>query len=442
MDAPRVTLEDLTPIRKRLRVEVPADQVRAELDRAFQRVGQQAKLRGFRPGKAPRPVLERVFGDEIRREVLARLVEETFHAAVEHHGLAVVSTPDIDADPITPGEALRYSATVELRPEIALGDLSGLSVTTPSTVVGDEDVDRTLQAMRESVAQLRPVEDRGVIEAGDIVRVDLTSRLDGGEPVAREGVLVEAGAGSFPLALERQLVGQHRGARLTLSVPYPADHSNPGLAGKTAEFEVEVKELRSKELPPLDDDFARDHGKCDSLAELRARVRTDLERQARSRADDAVREQIIEQILARHPFDVPATLVERRTEALVASFESGLPPDANRDEARATLRERLRPRAAQQVQVELLLDAVAERERTVVTEDEVSAEIDAIAKREQQVPERMRALYDRPEARAALRARLARDRALTGLVASVRSTSASAASPMPPSAAESVAHEK
>ena len=419
MDAPRVTLEDLTPIRKRLRVEVPADQVRAELDRAFQRVGQQAKLRGFRPGKAPRPVLERVFGDEIRREVLARLVEETFHAAVEHHGLAVVSTPDIDAEPITAGEALRYSATVELRPEIRLGDLGGLTVTSPSTAVGDEDVDRTLQAMRESMAQLRPVEDRGVIEAGDVVRVDLTSRLDGGEPVAREGILVEAGAGSFPLALERQLVGQHLGAHLTLRVPYPADHSNPGLAGKTAEFEVEVKELRAKELPPLDDDFARDHGKCDSLVELRGRVRADLERQARSRAEDAIREQILAQVLARHPFDVPATLVERRTEALVASFESGLAPGANREEARAALREQLRPRAGQQIQAELLLDAIAERERIVVNEDEVSAEIDAIAVREQQVPERMRALYDRPEARAALRARLARDRALARLVASV-----------------------
>src|SRR5438034_1259463 len=100
------------------------------------------------------------------------------------------------------------------------------------------------------------------VEAGDVVRVDLTSRLEGGEPVHREGVLLEAGSGSFPLALERQLVGQSRGARLALRVPYPADYPNAGLAGKTAEFEVEIKELRVKELPALDDDFARDHGKC------------------------------------------------------------------------------------------------------------------------------------------------------------------------------------
>src|SRR5207245_2349575 len=150
----------------------------------------------------------------------------------------------------------------------------------PTTRGSDEDVERTIGELRESVAQLRPVEDRAQVEGGDVVRVDLTSRLEGGEPVHREGVLVEAGSGSFPLALERQLVGQSRGVRLALRVPYPADYPNAGLAGKTAEFEVEIKELRVKELPALDDDFARDHGKCDSLAELRARVRADLEREA------------------------------------------------------------------------------------------------------------------------------------------------------------------
>src|SRR5713101_5713904 len=360
-------LEDLTSVRKRLQVEVPAGAVQAELDRAFQQVGQRARLRGFRPGKAPRPVLERVFGDEVRREVLGRLVEDSFHRAVETHGLAVVGTPDIDAEPITPAAALRYSATVDVRPTIALGELSGLRVARPTTRVGDEEVEQALGAMREAVAQLRPVEDRALIEAGDVVRVDLSSRLEGGEPSRREGVLLEAGAGSFPLALERQLVGQGRGARLDRRVPYPADYPSPGLAGKTAEFEVEVKDLRVKELPPLDDEFARDHGKCDSLVELRARVRADLER-----------------------------------------------------EAVARLREQLRPRAERQVRAELLLDAVAAREGISVSDEEVDAEIGVIAAREQQVVERMRAFYERPEARAALRGKLVRDRALAVLIARAR----------------------
>src|SRR5438034_7483023 len=434
MDDSRVMLEDLTPVRKRLQIEIPADAVEAELERAFRRLGQQARLPGFRPGKAPRHVLERMFGVQVRREVLERLVGESFHHAVETHQLAVVGAPDIDAETLTPGEALRYSATVDVRPAIALGDLGGIEVVRPSASVGEEEVDRVIGALRESVAHLHPVEDRSLVDAGDVMTVELTSRLDGGEPVHREAVLLEAGGGTFPLALENQLVGQRCGAPLSLRVPYPAEHANPRLAGKMAEFEVEIKELRVKELPPLDDDFARDHGKCDSLAELRARVRADLEREAVVRADAAVREGLVDQVLARHAFEVPATLVERRIEALLQSFDLRLPEGAEREAALARLREQLRPRAERQVRSELLLDALAARDAIVVSDDELDAEVEAIAARERQVVERVRAFYERPEAGAALRAKLVRDRALARLVAAARV--------MPSAPAESVAHEK
>jgi trigger factor len=163
-------------------------------------------------------------------------------------------------------------------------------------------------------------------------------------------------------------------------------------------------------------------------------VRGDLERDAAERADEAVREQVLGQLVARHAFDVPSTLVERRTEALIASLEVRLPEGAERDAALARVREQIAPRAERQVRAELILDAYAQREAIDVTESEVSAEIDAIATRERQVPERVRAIYEPPAARAALRAKLVRDRALARLL--------SAARVMPPEAAESVAHEK
>src|SRR5262245_47511333 len=367
MDASKVTLEDLTPVRKRLQIEIAAPRVQAELDRAYQEVGQRARLRGFRPGRAPRHVLERMFGAEVQREVLARLVEASFHEAIEARGLAVVGTPDIDADEgLRPGEALRYSVTVDIRPEIQLGDLKGIEVTRPAVAVSDEDVERMLAAMRESVAQLRPVEDRAIVEAGDVVTVDLTSQLEGEEPTHRDGVLIEAGAGAFPLALERQIVGQHRGAHLALRVPYPADYANPGLAGRTVEFEVELKDLRTKELPLLDDDFARDHGRSESLGELRTRIRADLEREAVARADEAVRAGVLEQALARHPFEAPPSLVDRRTDALIAGLGVRLPEGADHDRALGQMRAELRPRAERQVRAELLLDAIALREQVEV----------------------------------------------------------------------------
>lgn len=434
MEESRITLEDLTAVRKRLQIEVPADAVQAEIDRVFQRVGQQARLRGFRPGKAPRHVLERMFGDDVRREVLNRLVEESFHHAVEAHHLAVVSHPEIDADLPAPGAALRYSATVEVRPSITLVDLAGIEVVRPASAVSEEEVERVVGALRESVAQLRPVDDRHTVESGDVVTVDVVSRFDGGEPVRREGVLLEAGGGSFPLALERQLVGHPRGAHLSLRVTYPADYANAGLAGKSAEFEVEIKDLRVKELPPLDDDFARDHGRCDSLGELRARIRTDLEQTARARADDAVRDAVLEQALGRHSFEVPPTLVERRSEALLGTLDARLPEGADRERALAEIRTQVRPRAEQQVRAELLLDAIAEHGGVTVSEAEIEAEMEAIAGRQRERVERIRGLYARPEARAALKAKLVRHRALAGVVALARI--------MPASVSESVAHEK
>ncbi len=434
MDAAKVTLEEVTASRKRLQFEIAAPEVQAEIDRAFSLVGQQARLPGFRPGKAPRRVLERMFGEQVRREVLGRLIEHSFTNAIQEHRLAVVGQPEIDADVITPGEALRFSATVDIRPVIALGEIDGLEAQRPQATVGDEEVEQVLGSLRDSVAQLRPVDDRTTVESGDVVTLNLTSRVDGAEPVSRENVMVEAGGSSFPLALERQLVGKHRGARLSLQVPYPDDYGNPSLAGKTAEFDVELLDLRQKELPPLDDDFARDHGRSESLADLRARIRTDLERQAEERAEAAVREAIVDQLLTRHEFEVPESLVVRRSDAMLASLDVRLPDGVDQDRALDGLRQQIRPRAERDVRAELILDAVAEREGMMVEDDALDAEVDAMAAREGQAPERVRAFYDRPEARAALRARLTRQRALDHVLGSAKI--------VPLVATEEVAREK
>src|SRR5438034_244462 len=296
MEAPHVTLEDLTPVRKRLQVEISATDVQAELERAFATVGRQARLRGFRPGRVPRPVLERTFGEQVRREVLGKLVEASLRQAIEAHHLEPVGTPDIDADPLTPGQSLRYAATIDVRRVI----------------------------------------------------------------------------------------------------------------------EVAIRALRSKELPALDDDFARDHGRCQSLAELRTRVRSDLEREAEARATDTMHEAVLDQLFARHPFDVPPTLVERRVEAQLGTL--GVREGADHQHALDELRAELRPRAERQVRAELLLDAVASRLDSTVEESEIEAAIETLAARESHGAERLRALYRRPEAHAALHAKLVRDRALARLV--------------------------
>jgi len=434
MEPAKTNVAELSGSRRRIDVEIAAPRVQAELDRAFTLVGRQARLPGFRPGKAPRQVLERMFGDDVRREVLGRLVEETFHSAVHEHSLDIVGQPEIDAGGLVSGEALQYTATVDVRPVIDLTALPALEAERPEVAVADEDVERVIESLRESAAQLRPIEDRSIVEAGDVVALNVTSRLDGGEPMTRDGVLVEAGGGSFPLALERQLVGQQKGRRVSISVPYPEDYANSGLAGKSAEMEVEVLDLRAKELPPLDDDFARDHGHADSLAAMRDKLRADLERQETERAETHVRESLLEQLITGVGFDVPISLVDRRCDAMLMTLDLRLPEGAEREQAVAQLRERLRPRAEREVRADLLLDAVASREGVEVTDDDVTREIDAMATEDGQARERVRALYERPEARDALRARLRRQRAMEHVL--------SGAKIVPMHAGKEVAREK
>jgi trigger factor len=217
-------------------------------------------------------------------------------------------------------------------------------------------------------------------------------------------------------------------------VPDPAEYENAAVAGKTAELDVQVKDIRTKELPPLDDDFARDHGRCDSLAALRQRIRVDLEQQATSRADETVREELLAQALKRHSFEVPPSLVERRVEAMVAGLGVRLAEGAQQEHAVAELRKQLESAAERQVRGELFLDAVAQRDGLEVSDADVDAAVQNAAAREGQPVERVRGLYANPDARAALRAKLVRERALAALVACARV--------MPQSAAESVAHEK
>jgi trigger factor len=211
-------------------------------------------------------------------------------------------------------------------------------------------------------------------------------------------------------------VGQHRGARLTLAVPYPADYANASLAGKTVDFDVEIVELKTKELPDADDDFARDYGRAESLEALRAGIRVDLEQHETARADAAVREQAIAQLLDRHPFDVPGSLVDRRTESLLMALDVRIPDGGEGDGLMARLREELRPRAEREVRADLLLDAIAAVRGVTIDDTTLEGEIDALAQRQQQAPERIRAFYERPEARQALRARMVRERTLTLLL--------------------------
>jgi trigger factor len=297
--------------------------------------------------------------------------------------------------------------------------------------IGDEDVDLYLGELRESLAQLRPVEDRTVAQRGDTVLIDYEGKVDGRVVSRGENRPCEIGKGNFPPGFEDRLVGAEVGSPLDFDLELPADYRVAELAGKTVSFHVEVRSLALKEVPELDDDFAKDHGECDTLEELRGRVRAQLETAAARQADERLRGSAIGKLVeAQGDVEVPQAMVDQRLQQLagevVEEWRARRIWPQDEGAAFASLREELTPRAAAQVKTAVVLDAVARREGVEVTDADLTDEIERIAGSAGDAADRVRSVYAGEEARESLRARLRRHRAVEIVVerAHVRDVSA------------------
>jgi trigger factor len=420
----KVEIETVDSVRRRLAVEVPAETVRGEIERTFDSLQRTAKVRGFRPGRVPRPVLDRLFGDQVRAEVFSKLIQESFADALRGQQLEPVGEPEVVTEQAEANAPLRYSVTIEVKPDVIATGYRGLEVDRPVRDVTEADVDAFLNNLRESLAQLRPIVDRSTAQGGDMATIDYEARI--GDRVAGrgDGRVVEVEATASPTSLGAHLKDATVGLPIDFAIAYPAEYGNAELAGQTVAFHVVVKALATKELPPLDDEFAKDHGECDTLDALRQRVREQLQAVAARDADGALRASLVEQLVSAHPLAVPHSMVERRTGLLVEEFLDSLgprrPPASREADLRARLHDELHPRAEQQVKASLLLEAIARQEQLMVSDDELDVQIDRFLERAGTARERMRALYQEPAARARLRAQLLQERALDRVVEHAR----------------------
>lgn len=411
----KVALETVDAVRRRLAVEIPAGDVTAEIDRAYEQLRRKARVPGFRQGRAPRSVLERMFGDQVRADVFGRLVSESYAEALREQQIDPVGQPEIVTEHAEPGAPLRYSATVEVRPDVVASGYNGLAAERPLRPTTDADVDQFVEGLRQEQARLVPIDDRRVAQRGDVATIDYEARI-GGKLVGRgEKRLVTIG-GEPTDGPGAHLDGVEIGTRASFDVDYPAQHANPELAGQHVSFQAVITALAAREVPALDDAFARQVADLENLGALRARVREQLEAAARRDADSSVRSALIARLVSSHAFDVPHAMVERRTEALVEEVLDGLgprrPPASREDEVRARLRAELEARAREQVKAGLVLDAIAAQEHLEVDDGEIEARIDRLAEAAGKARERVRALYEDGAARALLRSRLLQERAV------------------------------
>jgi trigger factor len=417
----QVTVEDLSPIKKKLGIALPPEEVQAKLDAAYRGLSQRARIKGFRPGKVPRHVLERYYGSQVESEVIGELIQHSFVHALEERHLHAVARPEIVAEEVRPTEGLRYSATIEIKPDVRVEGYDKLEVERTVEPVSDEAVDAQLERARQSFAQMVPVTERDTVEQGDLVSITYTGVVDGRALAGAnaQSRVVEVGSGTFPPPFEEKLVGMKRGESAHIPVEYPAHHHGSEVAGKTVTFRVEVKEIGRKELPVLDDEFAKDHGECGSLAELRDKITQGLRAAAEREADERVRVALVKQVVERNPFEVPEALTAQRFESMtrevgVHDAEAGGNAElaAKLDE----IRTELRVRAREAVHSSLVLERIALQESLAATEEEITERIADVLRSAPRERDRLADLYRHPEARREIAERLAQEKALAWLV--------------------------
>jgi len=408
------------PIARRLEVAVAPARVRRAFERAYRDLARGAKVRGFRPGKVPRSVLERLYGASVAEQLEEALVAETLPEALERHGLAPVAEPAVEAPHPVDGAEFRYSVRIEVKPAIALPDTSGLPARRPRVEVKLEEVENELEALRQRNAPLVEEPEGTPAARGHVLVIDFAGEVDGQafEGGSGKAVEVELGAGRFLPDFEGQLEGALSGQDREVRVDFPADYASPQLAGKQALFRVHVSELKRRTVPELDDEFAKDLGDFASLEALRERIRADL-LAMRERASQAeLQRSLLDALIERTSFEVPPGMVQRELSRQIHAahhrLEGRIEEDALHEQL-ARWQEEWRPRAERDVRAALLLEAVAAAEAIEVEPGEVEARIEEIAKERGTTAARLRRGLQEGQLEAGVRVELRDQRVLARL---------------------------
>jgi trigger factor len=393
----KVAVEEIEGCRRRLAVEAPVDVVTQEWEKAYGRVQKRASLPGFRRGHVPRSLVKLHFADDVRREVAEHLIPDVYRRALSEARIDPVNEPDLQDLKLEEGAPLSFTAVVEVKPVIELGDYRGVEVQHAPEPVTDADVSEALERMREHHAEFRSVE--RAAGAGDLVVVDYTLAPDDHEPTTAAGYHFLVGGGTVLPEIDAAVVGMRAGDERQVSLRFAEDHRMESLRGKGGSATVKVGEVKEKVLPALDDDFAKAIGEFDTLEAVRAELRRQLEAHRAAEARQALEAKIVDVLLARHSFAVPEAMVMRQVAHQVEHTRErlrrqGVDPDSIQWDYRKIVEE-LRPGAERAVRRALLLEAIAAHEGIAPTEAEVDAEVEKLAQASQRPAPAVRRMMEK-----------------------------------------------
>jgi trigger factor len=380
-----VKIDDISTVKKKLSFDIPWADVKSELDAVYRKVGKKAKVKGFRPGKIPRGILEAHYREEAEDETISNLVNRYYWETLQEKEIPAVTQPEIEQKGIEAEKNFTFSATVEVEPIVEPRDYLGLELEKEEPVVSGEELDARLQEIRQMFATMEEVsEDRGIL-AGDFVTLDFTGTLAGEQlkELKSENYLLEIGSKTFIPGFEEQLIGMRKEESKSVSVKFPENYHAAHLAGKDVEFNVMIKGLRIKKLPEIDDQFIKNFEKYESLEALRDDIRNNLEDEKKRKIATAFERQISDRLLEKNAFDVPESFVERQVYYMMTDTQrrmvSGGMDAKKAAEFSFKLHDQFREEAAKIVKTVLLLKGIAGKEALTAGDDEVEKQIREIA---------------------------------------------------------------
>ncbi len=411
----KITLNDLNDVKKSMTVEVPPEIVDKERDSLIKSYRAKARIPGFRQGKAPVSVIRSRFAKELREEVRERVLTRAYAEAAKEKGLRPITDPVLDEIRDEEGQPFTFKTTFEVLPEIELKNYKELEARERKIAVGDEEVTQALEELRQSRTQLVAEEGRKAT-TGDVIVADIAGTPEEGEPFNRERMMIELGASDNLPAFNEQLEMLGGGDEKEFSVDYPAEYPAEELAGKSVAYKITVHEVKRKELPELDDEFAKDLGEFDDLEALKGRIREDLEARQRREIDGEVRQALLQKLLTDHPVALPEALVEQEIRQRLEELARNLVMQGM-DLQQAGLdwkdiRAKQEEPARKSVHARLLLDAVARAEDLKISDEELNERIEHDARHMGQNPAELRKRLDEAGGPQVLVSQLLREKSL------------------------------
>jgi trigger factor len=427
---------------REISVDIPADTVSGELESFVARYQKMARVPGFRRGKTPPSLVRRRFADELKQEVVESLVPKYFREEVQRQGLAPISQPRIVDFHFEDGEPLRFKAVFEVMPAIEVAPYSDLKAEKSNIAVTEDEVERELQSLRERQASYNSVEEDRGLQDGDFAQASFTgtpidknesglvdpagnpvassqseAKPTDAQPVHMDDVLVDIGGTNTLPEFSENLRGAKAGEERTFTINYPEDSQDKRLAGKTLQYKVQIKAIKQKQVPELNDDFAKELGEFKSVDELRARIREQLESQKRHEIEHAAKDKLVEELVNRNSFPIPDSLVEQQvTSRLERGFRAlaaqGMRTEDMRKMDFGRLRAAQRDAAVREVKASLILEKIADQEKIEASDSELDAEVERFAQQSRQPVETVRKKLTEEGALERMRERIRNEKTL------------------------------